>query len=153
MAHTDLHKDLSYISATVRVKNFGYSMVNLLFILFQHYTTTVRRRFKKESQLSFSKDSTWFCVEEEKKGIFSQKAWWDYMQMWLRRHKIQSRLEHWILASYLLGILWEWTLAILNNSNALSAESQSKLMQWHLNLICLFFFLKLFKGEESMHKQ
>lgn len=74
MAHTDLHKDLSYISATVRVKNFGYSMVNLLFILFQHYTTTVRRRFKKESQLSFSKDSTWFCVEEEKKGIFSQKA-------------------------------------------------------------------------------
>lgn len=140
MAHTDLHKDLSYISATVRVKNFGYSMVNLLFILFQHYTTTVRRRFKKESQLSFSKDSTWFCVEEEKKGIFSQKAWWDYMQMWLRRHKIQSRLEHWILASYLLGILWEWTLAILNNSNALSAESQSKLMQWHLNLICLFFF-------------
>lgn len=49
-------------------------MVNLLFMLFQHYTTTVRRRFKKESQLSFSKDSTWFCVEEEKKGIFSQKA-------------------------------------------------------------------------------
>lgn len=49
--------------------------------------------------------STWCCVEEEKKGICSQNAWWDYKQMWLRCHRIQSRLEHGFLASILCVIL------------------------------------------------
>lgn len=62
------------------------------------WSTTACRGLKTENHplatVDLFRDSTWCCVEEEKKGIFSQKAWWDYKQMWPRRHKIQSRLEN-----------------------------------------------------------
>lgn len=68
-----------------------FDLINQFVFLQYKPLLHVRQRIICWLQLSYSEIPPSAAWRRKRRGFFSQKAWWDYKQMWLRHNPIQAR--------------------------------------------------------------